>query len=143
MSRRSKSKDALLSSVAVAPSSEGKDDKDDEIEIKTHVGIGHNRPPVAIELDRPSDAPPHGKKKKKRRKRKKRPKQRQPRQPDHLRDIATFCDRNGISESYYFALKREGRGPKEIKLGKRVLISPESEAAWRREREAETMQAAE
>ena len=142
MSRRSKSKDALLSSVAVAPSSEGKDDKDDEIEIETRVGIGHNRPPVAIELDQPSvaDAPPRGKRKKKRKRRRKRTtRQRAPRQPDHLRDIATFCDRNGISESYYFALKRAGRGPREIKLGKRILITPEAEAEWRAARERETV----
>jgi len=66
-----------------------------------------------------------------------------PRQPDDLHTIETFCTANRISESYYFALKREGRGPKEIKLGKRVLISPQSEAEWRAAREAETMQAAE
>lgn len=67
----------------------------------------------------------------------------QPRQPDDLHDIETFCAANRISQSYFFTLMREGRGPKIIKLGKRVLISPEAEAAWRRAREAETMQAAE
>jgi hypothetical protein len=62
----------------------------------------------------------------------------QRRDPNDAHSITSFCRSNGISESYYFALKREGRGPREIKLGKRVLISPEAETAWRQEREQET-----
>jgi hypothetical protein len=33
-------------------------------------------------------------------------------------------------------LKNAGKGPREMKVGKRVLITPEAEADWRREREA-------
>ena len=61
------------------------------------------------------------------------------RKPGDAHTIPSFCESNAISESYYYALKRVGRGPKEIKLGNRVLISPEAEAAWRRAREAETV----
>jgi hypothetical protein len=49
--------------------------------------------------------------------------------------IGTFCRRNGISESFYFKLKAQGLGPREIKLGARVLITRESAREWRRERE--------
>lgn len=65
------------------------------------------------------------------------------RKPGDAHTIPSFCESNAISESYYYALKRAGRGPREIKLGRRTLISPESEQAWRAAREAETMQAAE
>src|SRR5262245_61474916 len=57
------------------------------------------------------------------------------RQPNDLYTIETFCDANAMSESTYYALKRDGLGPREIKIGKKILISPEAEAEWRRERE--------
>jgi hypothetical protein len=60
------------------------------------------------------------------------------RRPGDLHTIPTFCAANGISESFYHKLKRQGRGPREIQLYKRVLISPEAETAWRQEREQET-----
>jgi len=52
--------------------------------------------------------------------------------------IAVFCARHGISERFYFKLKAAGRGPAEIQLGNRVLISREAAARWRAEREAES-----
>ena len=53
-------------------------------------------------------------------------------------DIPTFCRRHKISTSFYFKLRLLGMAPRTMKLGKRVLISKESAAAWRREREAAT-----
>ena len=50
----------------------------------------------------------------------------------------SFCENNAISESKYSALKRAGKGPREIDLDGRIIITPEAEADWRREREAET-----
>jgi hypothetical protein len=50
----------------------------------------------------------------------------------------TFCENNGISESHYHTLKRQGKGPREIELGDRIIITPQAEADWRAEREAET-----
>jgi hypothetical protein len=61
------------------------------------------------------------------------------RKPGQAHNIPSFCVSNDISESEYFKLKREGKGPREIKLGKRTLITPEAEQDWRCEREAETM----
>jgi hypothetical protein len=53
-------------------------------------------------------------------------------------NIPSFCVSNDISEAYYYKLKREGRGPREIEFDGRIIITPEAEADWRREREAET-----
>jgi hypothetical protein len=63
----------------------------------------------------------------------------QRRQPGDAHTRATFCAANHISESFYFQLKRMGKGPREIELNnRRIIITPEAEADWRREREAET-----
>jgi hypothetical protein len=51
--------------------------------------------------------------------------------------IPVFCARHGISERFYFKLKAGGRGPTEMRLGNRVLISREAAVRWRAEREAE------
>jgi hypothetical protein len=51
--------------------------------------------------------------------------------------IREFCKLHGISERFYFKLKVDGRGPDEINLGHRVLISREAAARWRAGREAE------
>jgi hypothetical protein len=52
--------------------------------------------------------------------------------------IREFCKLHGISERFYFKLKADGRGPDEINLGHRVLISREAATRWRAEREAES-----
>ena len=54
--------------------------------------------------------------------------------------IREFCKLHAISERFYFKLKADGRGPDEINLGHRVLISREAAARWRAEREAESAQ---
>jgi hypothetical protein len=61
------------------------------------------------------------------------------RKPGDAHTRLSFCDRNAISESTYYKLKRLGKGPREIELFGRVIITPEAEADWRRDREAETM----
>jgi hypothetical protein len=50
--------------------------------------------------------------------------------------IAVFCQRHDLSQSTYFKLAAAGEGPRTMKIGRRVLISNESAAAWRRQREA-------
>jgi hypothetical protein len=50
--------------------------------------------------------------------------------------IRAFCHAHHISESFYFKLKTLGLGPREIRIGSRVLISQEAAARWRAEREA-------
>lgn len=46
-----------------------------------------------------------------------------------------WCLRNGVSASTLGKLRAQGLGPKEIRIGTRVYISPEAEAEWRRARE--------
>jgi hypothetical protein len=52
--------------------------------------------------------------------------------------IAQFCLAHGISQAMYFKQKAAGRGPVEMRVGTRRLISFESAAAWRRQREIAT-----
>jgi hypothetical protein len=49
--------------------------------------------------------------------------------------ILEFCDAHGISEAFYFKLRKQRKGPREMRLGKRTLVTFESAAEWRRERE--------
>jgi hypothetical protein len=63
----------------------------------------------------------------------------QNRKPGQAHTRLSFCESNAISESKYFDLKRKGKGPREIELDARIIITPEAEADWRAEREAETM----
>jgi predicted DNA-binding transcriptional regulator AlpA len=58
--------------------------------------------------------------------------------PNDAHTIPSFCKSNAISESLFYSLKRQGKGPREIDLGGRILITREAEADWRLEREAET-----
>ena len=61
------------------------------------------------------------------------------RRPGDAHTRPSFCASNKISESFYFKLKRQGKGPREIELDGRIIITPEAERDWRAEREAETM----
>ena len=67
-----------------------------------------------------------------------RPRNRGPPTPPAAYTIATFCVAHHLSESFYFKLKTQGLGPREMRVGSRILISFEAAADWRREREAET-----
>jgi hypothetical protein len=60
------------------------------------------------------------------------------RKPGDAHTRLSFCTSNKISESLYHELKRQGKGPREIELNKRIIITEEAERDWRREREAET-----
>ena len=51
--------------------------------------------------------------------------------------ILEFCDAHGISEGFYYKLKKQRKGPCEMKVGARTLISVESAAEWRPAREAQ------
>jgi hypothetical protein len=62
------------------------------------------------------------------------------RKPGDAHTILSFCASNAISESKYHDLKRKGKAPREIELDGRIIITPEAEADWRREREVETTQ---
>ena len=50
--------------------------------------------------------------------------------------ISEFCEANRLSRSTYYALKRTGEGPLEMKISaKRRVITPEANVAWRRQRQ--------
>ena len=49
--------------------------------------------------------------------------------------IREFCAAHGISEGFFYKLKKQGEGPREMKVGARTLITFESAAEWRRARE--------
>jgi hypothetical protein len=49
--------------------------------------------------------------------------------------IPEFCTAHRISEGFYYKLKRQREGPREMKIGRRTLITFESAAEWRRKRE--------
>jgi hypothetical protein len=50
--------------------------------------------------------------------------------------IGEFCQRNGISLSFYFLLQKQGLGPRTMRVGHRRIITLEAEADWQHEREA-------
>jgi transposase-like protein len=49
--------------------------------------------------------------------------------------VAEFCRRHGFSKGFLYAEWRKGRGPRFLLAGDRRLITRESAADWRRERE--------
>ena len=55
--------------------------------------------------------------------------------PSAAYTIQEFCDAYRISTGFYYKLRDSGRGPKEMRLGKRILISVEAAQAWRRAQE--------
>jgi hypothetical protein len=52
--------------------------------------------------------------------------------------IPQFCEAHVISIDTYFRMQRAGFGPVTMKVGGRTLISVESAAKWRRDRESRT-----
>lgn len=52
--------------------------------------------------------------------------------------VDEFCRDHGISRASYYNLRKAGRGPQEMKIGSRTLVSEEAATAWRRRMEAET-----
>jgi hypothetical protein len=49
--------------------------------------------------------------------------------------IGRFCQRNLISPTTYFAMRKRGQGPREMRVGSHVRISLEAERDWIRARE--------
>lgn len=53
--------------------------------------------------------------------------------------IQEFCEAHGgISRVLLYRLWSEGRGPRVIRLGRRVIISEEAAADWRKQMEKES-----
>jgi predicted DNA-binding transcriptional regulator AlpA len=51
---------------------------------------------------------------------------------DETLTVDEFLRLEKISKSTLYAMWREGRGPQYHKIGRRILISAESRAAWRK-----------
>ena len=49
--------------------------------------------------------------------------------------IPVFCKLHDISMGTYYNLRERGEQPREMRVGKRVMISVEAAADWRRDRE--------
>ena len=62
-------------------------------------------------------------------------------QPQPVSTIAEFCAAHRISRTHLHNLHRSGKGPRIMKIGKRVLISLEAAADWRQALEREQAQA--
>ena len=50
-------------------------------------------------------------------------------------DIDEFCQRNYISRGTFYNLRKQGNGPRVMKVGGRTIITPEAEDDWRRNME--------
>jgi len=55
--------------------------------------------------------------------------------PKAAYSIDEFCEAYGISRSTYEKYRAAGHGPREMRLGSRVMISLEAAQAWNRARE--------
>jgi hypothetical protein len=50
--------------------------------------------------------------------------------------VDAFCAAHHISRAFYFILRERGEAPAEMHLGRRILISKEAAAEWRKARTA-------
>jgi len=46
------------------------------------------------------------------------------------RDIESFCDHYAMCKSQYFKMRARGDGPAELRVGRKVLITPAAEDEW-------------
>ena len=56
--------------------------------------------------------------------------------------VVEFCEAFGISEDFFYKLKKQGKAPRLMKVGARSLISLQAADEWRVEREREAEAAA-
>jgi hypothetical protein len=56
-------------------------------------------------------------------------------EPVGSRTINQFCARHHFSRAFYFAMRKAGLGPVEMRIGGLVRISDEAERAWQHARE--------
>jgi len=57
-------------------------------------------------------------------------------------NIPEFCAAHRISRTYLYQLLKAGRGPRVMRMGKRVLITVEAAADWRKQMEQPAAEAA-
>jgi hypothetical protein len=54
---------------------------------------------------------------------------------DISKTIDQFCAAEQMSRPYYYVLRRRGLGPRELRNGRFIRITPQAHADWRREYE--------
>jgi predicted DNA-binding transcriptional regulator AlpA len=52
--------------------------------------------------------------------------------------VAQLCARNQISRVTFYELRKQGKGPRIMRVGRRVLISVAAEADWHQALETES-----
>ena len=52
--------------------------------------------------------------------------------------VPQFCDGFNVSRTHFYALLKEGKGPRLMKVGRRTLISAQAAADWCKRMEEET-----
>lgn len=52
--------------------------------------------------------------------------------------LAQFMDLHNVSRSNFYRLQRAGKAPRLMRVGRRVLVSAEAAAEWRKRIEDET-----
>ncbi len=50
-------------------------------------------------------------------------------------DLREFCESHRISRAHFYDLKKEGLAPRIMKAGRKVLVTKEAAADWRRRME--------
>lgn len=53
----------------------------------------------------------------------------------HSFSIKEFCELHAISRSFFYLLREKGEAPRLMKVGRRMLVSAEAAAEWRRNME--------
>ena len=54
--------------------------------------------------------------------------------------LAEWCALRGVSRSMFYKLDGQGLAPKTYNVGRKRMVSPDADAAWLRDREAESAQ---
>lgn len=57
---------------------------------------------------------------------------------DELVDVQTLSEMFGLAESTFYAWRRDGRGPRSFKLGRRVVYVKSEVEAWLRAQQEAT-----
>lgn len=52
--------------------------------------------------------------------------------------VPQFCDEHNISRTHFYQLLKDGKGPRLMRVGRRILVSAEAAAAWRQRMEEAT-----
>jgi hypothetical protein len=58
--------------------------------------------------------------------------------PDRSFTLREWCEHRRISVEMFYKLRTQGKAPRVHKAGTKNLISPQADAEWIRQREAET-----